>query len=353
MMRHSGIGTYISELVPRIIDARPEYRFTLIGRPEQLAEVPWSRRPNVDVRACTAPIYGLAEQVALMAKIPRETSLFWAPHYNVPLTYGGRTAVTVHDVAHLALPQFVHGVHRRLYARAMFTAVRRTADALLCDSEFTAREFARLVGIGRAAPTTVHLGVDDRWFAVKQRERPHPRPFFLFIGNVKPNKNLRVLLRAFARILTQVPHDLVVVGRHEGLTTGDPDAVRDAASLGTRVRSTGLVSAEHLEQYVAFADALVMPSLYEGFGLPPLEAMAAGCPAVVSRAASLPEVCGDAALYFDAADASELADCLLRLASDASLRQRHCALGRRRAELFRWETCTTKTLAVLDPLVAR
>lgn len=351
-MHHSGIGTYIQALVPRIVEARPQYGFTLIGVPEHLAAAAWAHRRHVRLRACNAPIYSVAEQLALPIAIPRETTLYWSPHYNIPIAHRGRMVVTIHDLAHLALPHIFRGWHRRQYARAMYGFVRRRADAILCDSEFTTREYTRLVGIGRACPKTVHLGVDERWFCVARQHRPHPRPFFLYIGNVKPNKNLGTLVRAFAQVSSAVPHDLIIVGRREGFITADSDAAHAAASLGARVQFTDFLPTEVLEQFVAFADALVMPSLYEGFGLPPLEAMAASCPVIVSRAASLPEVCGDAALYFDATDQAELAACLVQLARSPSLQQDLRIRGRRRAQQFRWETTAAQTLEVLDALVA-
>jgi len=351
MMHHSGIGTYIRELVPRILEARPQYRFTLIGVPDHLAALPWPREGMVQVRACTSPIYSIGEQLALKAIIPQDTTIFWAPHYNIPVLYRGRLMVTIHDVSHLARPQFSPGFHRRVYAKAMHAMVRRNADALVCVSHFTAREYARLVGIGRAQPTVIYLGIDPRWAAVQQRSCPHPRPFFVFVGNVKPNKNLRTLVRAMALARDSIPHDLVIVGKRDGFVTGDHETIDAAAQLGDRVHFTGFVETEQLEQFIAYADALVMPSLYEGFGLPPLEAMAAGCPVTASRAASLPEVCGDAALYFDPTNHEELAACLVRLANDESLRQTLRARGYEQAHRFQWETSALETLAVLDSLV--
>jgi glycosyltransferase involved in cell wall biosynthesis len=233
----------------------------------------------------------------------------------------------------------------------MYAMIRRTADALLCVSEFSAREYTRFVGAGRASLTTVHSGVEERWFTVTRRKRPYPRPFFLFVGNVKPNKNVRTLLRAFNTIRDLVPHDLVIVGKREGFVVGDPEIAPAAASLGDRVHFTGFVARDDLEQFIAFADALVMPSLYEGFGLPPLEAMAASCPVVASNAASLPEICGDAALYFDPTDHESLAASLLRLVGDATLQQQLRRRGLQQARRFQWDSTVSRTLAVLDSLV--
>jgi glycosyltransferase involved in cell wall biosynthesis len=348
----AGIGTYLRNLLPRVIAAKPDWQLTLLGRSQELNQFDWAQREHVSLVSCEAPIYGLAEQVQLAARIPRNTDLMWSPHYNIPLSHRGPLLVTVHDLCHLALPQFVAGAHRRAYARFMFGAIRRRASRIVCDSEFTKRELCRLVGYREPEPVTVHLGVNPRWFRIEAATRPHPRPYILFVGNVKPHKNLVTLIRAFETVARSVPHDLVVVGRQSGLLTGDPAALRAAEALGQRVRFTGEVSDESLEQFFLNADAFVFPSLYEGFGLPPLEAMACGCPTVVAQAGSLPEVCGNAALYFNPCDSSELAAAILRLLTSEALRQELRQRGRSHAAHYDWDRCANATLGLIEELVA-
>jgi glycosyltransferase involved in cell wall biosynthesis len=168
------------------------------------------------------------------------------------------------------------------------------------------------------------------------------------VGNIKPYKNIGRLVEAFIKVAHRIPHDLVIIGQFEGLITGEsPDFFRRVREAGDRVHMTGFVSPEELLALVGHAQALVMPSTYEGFGLPPLEAMAASVPAAVARSGSLPEVCGDAALYFDPANVEDMANQLLELAQNptlcASLRQ----AGERRAALFTWDSCARTTAAVL------
>jgi glycosyltransferase involved in cell wall biosynthesis len=346
----SGIGTYIRNVLPRIIAARPHWQFHLLGRPEELNQCPWSAADRVRVIPCDAPVYGLTEQVQLARRIPAQTDVMWSPHYNIPVLWRGRLLVTVHDVCHLALPHLISGVHRRAYARLMFAAVKRRASRLVCVSDFTSSEFLRLVGRPRHM-VTIHNGVSPGWFSIQPRERPHPRPFILFVGNVKPHKNLTTLIRAFERITHRVPHDLIIVGRHSDFITSDPSVSKAAARAGERVRLAGEVAPELLKQFFRYAEALVFPSLYEGFGLPPLEAMACGCPTVVARAGSLPEVCGSASVYFDPADPDDLADALLRVLSDDRLREELRQQGRDRAAEFDWDRSARKTLGILEELL--
>lgn len=353
LVNASGIGTYLTNVVPRVIAARPEWRFELLGSPEELRAFSWAAAEQVSLVSCEAPVYGIREQIQLASRIPRDTDLVWSPHYNIPLAYRGPLVVTIHDVSHLALPDLVTRAHRRAYARLMFAAVKRRASAIVCVSDFTNREFRRLVGSGRATPVTILNGVSSRWFAIRPGDRPHPRPFLLFVGNVKPHKNLQVLLDAFRGLINEIPHDLVIVGKTAGLITPDTGVLRAAHSLNGRVHFTGPVPDALLEQYYLHAEALVFPSRYEGFGLPPLEAMACGCPTIVARAGALPEVCGTAALYFDPASAQELAALLGRVVSDQELRGNLADRGRSHAKQFSWDRCATDTLRLLTEHMAK
>jgi glycosyltransferase involved in cell wall biosynthesis len=143
----------------------------------------------------------------------------------------------------------------------------------------------------------------------------------------------------------------VIVGKQEGLITADRTVNAAVPALGGRVRLTGEVDQHSLEQFFAHADALVFPSLYEGFGLPALEAMACGCPAIVSRAGSLPEVCGDAALYFDPMNPAELAASITQVLSSSDVRLDLRERGRRHAAQFQWDRCAERTLGLLEELV--
>lgn len=354
MARDSGIGTYIRSIVPRVIAARPSWRFTLLGRSEDLRGLGILDRANVAVRDCTARIYTAVEQLELRRETPRGVDLFWAPHYNIPLLHRGPLLVTVHDVIHLAMPRYAGNPVKRGYARFMFAAVQRRADAIITVSEFSRAEFRRLVGTGRADPVVIHNGVSELWHGataspVADGAATGMKPYVLFVGNVKPHKNLGTLVRAFALLKDALPHDLVVIGRREGLRGPDSTVAAEATRLlGDRVRFAGEVNDEALRRYVAGASALVAPSLYEGFGLPPLEAMAVGCPALVSRAAAFPEVCGDAAAYCDATNADDMARSLRALLTDGALRAGLIARGRARAASFTWDRSASTTVSVLE-----
>lgn len=345
MLRHAGIGTYIRHVVPRIVAARPDWRFTLLGPRGTVLDWGVESLLNAMVVPCWSKIYTLSEQLELPLRASR-ADLFWSPHYNIPMLSRASLVVTVHDVAHLAMPEIYAGGLKLQYARHVFNAVRRRAREVIFDSEFSHTEFLRYVGEPRHA-TTIHLGVGSEWSEPIPGPSPHPRPYILFVGSAKPHKNLGTLLEAFDRLRDTIAHDLIIIGGQEQRTV-DTMALGVATRLGGRVVTISDADDVTLRRFVAHAAALVLPSLYEGFGLPPLEAMAAGCPTIVSTAASLIEVCGNASLYCDPMDSDDMARQIVRLLGDADLRARLIKAGRTRAVQFDWDVCAARTAAVIE-----
>lgn len=354
MLGSSGIGTYVRNTLPRIVAARSGWRFTLIGERRRLELAGFTTLPGVEINESVAPVYSLREQLALAAPSVRNADLFWAPHYNVPLIPPRRLVVTVHDVMHLTLPEYARRWAHRGYASMMYSAARRRAAAMICDSEFTRSELKRVVG-DHPFVQVVHLGVDPTWFAVERvaSEQASSRPYIVFVGLGKPHKNLVGLLRAFAMVRDRVPHDLLILGANrQGLRTSDRRIDDAAAPLGDRLRFVDQLELSSLQRCVAGADVLVQPSFCEGFGLPPLEAMAAGTPCLVSRIPPLLEVCAHAASYCDPSDPRDIAGRLHELLVDAQLRRELRCAGRERARAFTWDRTAERTLAVFDQVLA-
>jgi glycosyltransferase involved in cell wall biosynthesis len=308
------------------------------------------KKPNVQRIQTRSSIFSLSEQWEIVRKIPSDSRFFWSPNYNFPILYKGKLLVTVHDVFHLANPQFVFGSHRRFYAKFMFKKLVGRANEILCVSRFTKGELLKWAGGDAGKMNVIHNGVDPSWLKVEKKVRPHPKPYFLFVGNVKPHKNLGRLLRAFAFLKDRIPHDLILAGKKEGFITGDLKVIKEAEGFGDRVQFTGMLDDEQLRQFYAYADLLVFPSLYEGFGLPPLEAMAGGTPVACSNAASLPEVCGDAVLYFDPYQPRDMAEKIEKALTDIPLRERLIKKGMEQVVQFTWEKTATETVKVMERL---
>jgi glycosyltransferase involved in cell wall biosynthesis len=232
-----------------------------------------------------------------------------------------RAVTTVFDVQHELFPRFFSPAERA-YRRIVYGWTFRKSRLIITGSDYVARHLVERRRLPPARVRVIPLGLDHERFTPGRAAR---EPFLLYPANRWPHKNHARLLEAFARVRRRRPEMRLVL-------TGSGHRVR--AEPGVAVR--GHVSLEELARLYRTAAALVFPSLYEGFGQPPLEAMACGCPVAASRAASLPEVCGDAAAYFDPTSVDDIADTILRvLEAPADLVER----GLERARRFTWETC--------------
>jgi glycosyltransferase involved in cell wall biosynthesis len=325
--------------------------FKTLGIPFSFAANPWTEEidgmaPAYDYRA---HVYSIKEQIAFRRLGVSANEIWWSPHYNVPLLHRGRLVTTIHDVAHLALPQFFGEWKKQMYAKLMFEAAARKSHSIICVSQFTADELLRRTSADARKVHVIHNGLDEKWFEPNRGERPSARPYILSVGNVKTQKNLQRLINAFMKIQARYDVDLMLVGRKEGFLAGD-SAVLDLAGVPEgRLQFTGYVSDSLLRSYYAHAEALVFPSLYEGFGLPPLEAMASGCPVVASNAASIPEVCGDAVIYCDPLSVDDIAD-KIKLVLDLKGSERLTLLenARKHAARFDWKRCARQTWEILQ-----
>jgi glycosyltransferase involved in cell wall biosynthesis len=346
MLHSSGIGTYLGALLPRIVRRLSGARFCLLGDPEALGALALGER--VEARSLGAGVYSALEQPGLFARTPRDTRVFWAPHVNFPLAASGKLLVTVHDAFYLSPPPEARPrLDKAIYLGALMRALPRRASAIATVSDFTRRELERGLGPLRVPVEVVHNGIEPAWLAPVTAPSPHDKPYLLFVGNLKPHKNLARTLAAFSKVAARVPHDFLVVGG------GDESTFRasvDAQHAG-RVRFVGPLGKEALVATVGNAAGLVLASLYEGFGLPPLEAMACGVPVLVSRSASLPEVCGDAAAYCDAENVDDIARGIEELLTDETTRARLRVDGRRHAERFGWDGAGERMARMIEGLL--
>lgn len=350
-VHHSGIGRYTRELVPRLLRQMTGHRFTLIVSRKEFDEAFIRQCGETHAAFCYAEagMYSLREQWEIPLCVP-SCDVFWSLHYNAPVLplRAKKKIVTIHDMAHLAMPEGLSFI-KRLYARLFFWNATHRYDAILTVSEFSRQEISHFEKISKEKVHVYYIAVDTehykpckdrrKWEAVLRRY-DLPAEYFLFVGNTKPNKNIRRMLEAYALFREKSREDiaLAVVGKKDGLMTGVEglDELMDDLGIEDHTYFTGFVPEEDLPVLYSAARAFVFPSIYEGFGLPPLEAMACGCPVIASDVASLPEVCGDAALYANPYDARDMAAKLQELASSASLAERLVGAGFRRVEQFSW-----------------
>jgi glycosyltransferase involved in cell wall biosynthesis len=321
MAHFSGIGTCIRQLVPHF--NQPPFRLTLLVDRENQ---PWCH--GIKQILVPAPIYTLTEQLALPFKIP-PCDLFWSPHYNIPLLpiRAKKRIVTIHDVCHLAMPSFFSRP-RRVCARFVMRRALRS-DAIVTVSGFSQKELLHHVGHSKNEIHIIPNGVDRTHF--QPIIQPHllkkynlPKSFILFVGNAKPHKNLAGLLKAFSGV-PQL-HLVAIIGQ----------SAQIYEQLSHRVTIVETVPDEDLPGLYSLAQMLVFPSLYEGFGFPPLEAMSCGCPTIVSNRASLPEICGDASFYVDPLRPQEICHAIQTMINNHTLRQKLIQRGLDRVKMFDW-----------------
>lgn len=350
MLFSSGIGRYLREILRRKPDS-DEFRI-LCNSAEQQAWV----RAHLPAGKCvmtTMPLYSWREQLAARNFPPEAT--YWVPHYNVPRWCSCRLVATVHDVAPLALPELFGGRLRQWAARFYFKSLRERAHRLITVSQFTRGELESRGLPGTPPIAVVPNGVSAFWFAAEPKSKPKPGRRLLCVGNLKPHKNLGRLLEAMVLVRQKSAVQLDIVGRMEGFRTGLSRELLEQLHSTPWIRVLGEVSDEALRRLYHEAQALVFPSLYEGFGLPLLEAMAAGCPVLSSDAGALAEVSGrsrehgGAVDYFDPRDPRDMAAAIGRhgrLSPDE--RSRIELEGRRIASAYSWERTAAATWAVLN-----
>ena len=349
MIQMSGIGTYIKALMGHGI-----YDIAL-GDGNDILKYD----ANVKVINYSDKIYGAGEQLHFPAKELRKSGadLLHVPHYNVPVFYRGKLAVTVHDLTHLVLPQFLPNKAAYLYAKFLIGYAVRKAEVVFTVSENSKRDILRFYNIPEDKITVVYNAVDSR-FVHRDREDvsylfdkyniPRDKKVIMYVGNLKPHKNLPRLLEAYSKMNGREDTCLVLVGK--AFDSEDLTPQIKALGIEDSVIKTGIIVDNELVDFYNLADLFVFPSLYEGFGIPPLEAMACGTPVVCSNNSSLPEVVGDAAYMFDPYDEKQIRDAMEKVLGDATLAQSLVERGYKRVELFTPERIVNTTKAVFDKI---
>lgn len=357
MLHASGIGTYLQNLIPALAE---NFSLTLIGDVQAL------KGYQTQVVPTSLPVYSVAELYTLPRLVP-PCDVFWSPHYNVPVLpiKAKKRLVTIHDVFHLALFRTLT-LKQKLYAQLMFKAATKLSDQIITVSAFSKSEIIKYTHVLPDKVKVIHNGVDHQCFriiqdegwlqAVKQKYQL-PDKFILFVGNVKPHKNLMSLVKAFDKIKEEIPDvSLVIVGKKEGFITGESDLfqlINQHESLANSIIFTGFVATEDLPVVYNLANLFVFPSLYEGFGLPPLEAMACGCPVLVSDQASMPEICGTHIDYVDPLDIRSLSMKIKEMVNlDKEQREALTKTGLDKTADYTWEKSITRHIELISKLCA-
>ena len=350
-----GIGTYIRNLLKHLASFDPDTEYVVLCRPQDRESVR-QMAPNFTPVAEQAKPYSIREQIALPVRLlTARVDLFHAPHYVLPPLVPCRSIVTIHDCIHLMFPQYLPNRMAYVYARASLAAAATRASRILTVSETSKSDILRYCNVPAERIIVIPNAIDDRLATpplIEDVQRVRERyqldgPFALYVGNIKPHKNLERLIDAFHLVRREGFErlKLLIIGDQISKFPRLRRAV-DRYKLHKHVRFLGYVGDDTLAALYRLATVFVFPSLYEGFGLPPLEALASGTPVVTSNVSSLPEVMGDAAVLVDPYSAKSIADGIQRVLVDPVLRETLRVRGLERVKAFSWEASVRRTLEV-------
>ncbi|MBK8988591.1 MAG: glycosyltransferase family 4 protein [Chloroflexi bacterium] len=367
-----GIGRYTRELVRALValDGRSTYHL-FAARQTGPTAVPHPLPTGPHIRRHTAPLtepwlYRLWYRLRIPAPVQWVTGpldLFHSPDFVLPPVSGGiPTLLTVHDLSFVHYPEVYPAVLVNYLNRVVPWSIGR-ASHILADSAATKADLIAVWQVPEAKITVLYSGVHEQFQPVTEQEvltavtahyQLDDAPYFLTVGTVQPRKNYQMLIRAFAPVAAEWPHNLVIAGG-KGWLYDDMLAEVARQGLNGRVRFTGFVADEDLPALYSGATLFLFPSLYEGFGLPLLEAMQCGVPVVTSDASSLPEVVGgkgngETAVLLSPHDSSAWTQAMQTLLADPARRARLVAAGYRQARQFTWRKAAAQLLNLYQSL---
>ena len=360
-----GIGRYAFNLVRHLALEGPDDEFFVLYDPRAPnTRYDWgmlAAYPNIQLVEAPWGIFGLAQQLFLPRLLRRlGVALYHSPYYVAPYFISCPLIISIHDLIPLLHPEALPKPQlRHLFAGLIRLSLWR-AECLLMDSLAAKEDLVRMAGVEDSRIAVIPLGVDDSFHPRGAKELTRLRehwglylPYVLYLGINKPHKNLVRLLQAWAELPAGVKgkYTLVLAGREDPRYPQVREAVQEL-ELETQVRFLGAIDTQDVPLLYAGASAFVFPSLYEGFGLPVLEAMASGVPVACSQVSALPEVVGEAALLFDPYEVESIREALERLLTDSSLRQQLVNKGLERARQFSWRYTAAQTLQLYRRVIA-
>lgn len=346
----SGTGRYTEELIRHLAKLDAELALT-VWWPSGVTPGDWADAVELILQP-----RGIWARLKLERQIQRTLPAFDVVHYPAsigPLDGGPNVVVTVHDCIFMRHPDWFRWERAEYYRWAGSRSARRAAR-VIADSQATAYDLRELIGVPDSRIDVIPLGVDGQFrpapaeaIGAMRARYKLPESYFLYVGTLEPRKNLAAVVRAWDRVAGEIGDDLVIAGRTGWKTEEMMAAIRQAKHRD-RIHLPGFIEQADLAPAIGAARVFVWPSLFEGFGLPVLEAMACGTPVLTSSTSSLPEVAGDAALLVDPESEDAIAEGMKRLSQDDLLRARLSAAGLQRAAEFTWARTAERTLEVYE-----
>jgi O-antigen biosynthesis alpha-1,2-mannosyltransferase len=363
MLRHykqheGGVHVYTRNLLKQLLTIDNKNEYVLIYADKDLIGT-YGDRPNVRELAIGVPTKFLWDQIGIPLTAKQEKlDLIFNPKYSLPLWCRQKTVFVCHGLDWYVMPSGSRWIDR-LSHRYLIPMYACKADAIIAVSNTVREHVITYLRVEEKRVHTVYHGVDEAFRNPVTQERLDeirhsyqlPERFFLYCGQIYPPKNFGRLLEAYARVGPEFGIRLVVAGEPRWLCRGEL-ALIDKLGLSRWVVRTGWIDRDTLPAFYCLAKALVLPSLYESFGLPLLEAMASGCPVVTADRYGTKELAGEAGILVDPEDIGSIADGMIRVVTDDWLRQRLIKAGRQRASNFTWTKCAHETLRTLEGVLS-
>lgn len=356
----AGLARYTQELIAHLAQLETPHTFVAFLRDEDLDEFSL-RSPNLEVRTTRTPHYSVREQLFFKRELQAATlDLMHFTNFNFPLSYRDPFVISIND---LTLLHFA-GRSRtsRFKTRPMRFVMQQGANRSLSVLTYSRHQkdlITENFNVDPGKVEVIYLAVDEQFrpsapaeVAAFRKRKKLEGPFMMYTGQWREHKNLVRLFKAFARIKHETAATLVLVGKEDRAFPIIPRTVKELG-LEDRVVFTGFVEDDDLPLYYAAADLFVFPSLSEGFGLPPLEAMACGTTVASSSAPPMPEILGDAAVYFDPNDTEDMARVLVSLLGDAQKREAYREQGFAQTKRYSWEQTATQTYQSYETALRR
>lgn len=338
----TGLAIYAKNLFPHLKHLNPTLLAAEKFPNSNCYEIPSNLTPEQGIKGHINRLIWTQTQLPKIYK-QLKSNLLFSPIPEAPLSAGCRYIVTVHDLIALRFPRRFDPL--ALYHRYYIPQVLRQAQHVICDSQATAKDIANFCQISPDLISPIFPGYDASFFRFLDLPTSN---YFLYIGRHNPYKNLQRIVAAFAALPDNSEYELWIAGSEDKRYTPVLKAQVQELGLVARVKFLDYLPPAQLPEVINRAIALVFPSLWEGFGLPVLEAMACGTPAITSNISSMPEVAGNAGLLVNPYSVGEIAEAMGNIARDSKLRSHLRAMGLARAQEFSWEKTGRETAAILD-----
>jgi glycosyltransferase involved in cell wall biosynthesis len=351
-----GIGIYSQNLMDHLLPLDQKNEYVLFYHNSQFLGR-YGRLEHVTEKLVKAPNKAIWDQVKIPLEAQREgVDLIFHTKFTVPFLTSCKTMMVLHGSSWFIHPEW-YKFADRISIRLLMKLYCRKASCIISNSNMTKQDFVDILNVHKDKIKTIYFGfnpifepIDDHVYLESIRKKYGlPRKFILYVGRIDPGKNFGHLIKAFSKIHTSLQHIMVVAGHPRWGHESDYASIKKLG-LQEKVLFTDWVPHEDLAAIYNLADLFVFPSFYEGFGIPLLEAMACGCPAIVSGTGAFPEIAGEAALLINPHNPDETAEAIRKILTDDSLRNALRKKGLLRAKAFNWDKCARETIAVFESL---